>query len=315
MTAPFPPYHQLPEITALRARHSWGVFGHPDDLGRVNLMSPQVVAQAARAVKDGTIFTLALPLDLPEPPWGTYRSSYVHHIYDINRNSQDDYLDSFYLQRSTQWDGFRHIRAREFGYYGGVSAEDAGPRGHRLGIEHWARHGLVGRGVLADVAGYLASSGRPLDPRAGTPITVADLQLTLDSEKVELAVGDILMVRTGYLDAYLAAPPDERQDMSTDRSCPGLFAGEEMAAFLWDSGVAAVVADNPAVEVVPGDPRDGSLHRRLIPLLGFPLGELFVLGELARACADDGRYTCLFVSAPLNLPGGVGSPGNAVAIR
>jgi hypothetical protein len=75
------------------------------------------------------------------------------------------------------------------------------------------------------------------------------------------------------------------------------------------------VADNPAVEVVPGDPEAGSLHRRLIPLLGFPLGEFFVLDGLAQACAQDGRYTCLFVGVPLNLPGGVGSPGNAIAIR
>ena len=80
-------------------------------------------------------------------------------------------------------------------------------------------------------------------------------------------------------------------------------------------GVAAIAADNPAVEVVPGSREAGSLHRRLIPLLGFVLGELFDLEELAAACAADGRGTCLFVAVPLHVPGGVGSPGNAIAIR
>ena len=88
-----------------------------------------------------------------------------------------------------------------------------------------------------------------------------------------------------------------------------------MARWLWDRGVAAVATDNPAVEVAPGDPAVGSLHRRLIPLLGFALGELFDFGRLALDSAADGKYTSLFMAAPLNLPGGVGSPGNAVAVK
>ena len=102
---------------------------------------------------------------------------------------------------------------------------------------------------------------------------------------------------------------------SEERDCPGLYAGEEMAEYLWDRGVVGVVTDNPAVEVVPGSREAGSLHRRLIPLLGFALGELFDLEALAADCAGDGRYSCLFVGVPLNLPGGVGSPGNAIAIK
>jgi hypothetical protein len=58
----------------------------------------------------------------------------------------------------------------------------------------------------------------------------------------------------------------------------------------------------------------GSLHRRLIPGLGFAVGELFDFRELGRACQARGRWDFLFVSVPLNIPGGVGSPGNAVAV-
>jgi kynurenine formamidase len=97
---------------------------------------------------------------------------------------------------------------------------------------------------------------------------------------------------------------------------PGLAATEESAAWLWDRHVAAVAADNLAVEKAPLNMTpDGFLHYRLIPGFGMALGELFWLDDLAAACAADRRWTFQFTSAPLNVRGGVGSPPNALAIR
>lgn len=310
-----PRYRELPPSGLPASRSGWGVFGPNDDLGRLGLRSPAAVLAAAAEVRRGEVFNLSLPLDLPNPPWAPERHPYVHRIHSPSRNEQDDHLDSFYLQASSQWDGFRHIRAAALGFWGGVSGDDAGPSGARLGIQAWAEFGIVGRGVLVDVARQLDSEGRPLDPHTETPIMVDDLRRTLAAAGVTLRRGDILLLRTGYLEAYLAADAEARLRFTDSRDCPGLYAGEEMAEFLWDSGVSAVVADNPAVESFPGSREAGSLHRRLIPLLGFALGELFRLGELAADCAAHGSYTCLFVAAPLNLPGGVASPANALAIR
>jgi hypothetical protein len=50
-------------------------------------------------------------------------------------------------------------------------------------------------------------------------------------------------------------------------------------------------------------------------MLGLPLGELFFLDDLAADCAADGSYEFLLTSAPLNLPHGVASPPNALAIK
>jgi len=66
--------------------------------------------------------------------------------------------------------------------------------------------------------------------------------------------------------------------------------------------------------VVPGEPADGSLHRRVLPTLGFALGEMFDYDELATACQAEGRWEFFFVAAPLRIPFALGSPGNAVAI-
>ncbi len=308
-----PAYRDLPSADPIAARHAWGVFGADDQLGRVNLLTPERVRAACREARTGAVHNLCLPLTLPDPPWEPGRTRLRHEVFAVDRNTLDDRLEGFYLQASTQWDGLRHVRARELGFYGGRQQEriDAG----ELGMEHWVRHGMVGRGVLADVARHCAASGQPLDARAGTPITVELLQETLAAAGVELRAGDVLLLRTGYLGAYLAAEREERADFAVQRDCPGLHAGEGMAEFLWDAGVVAIAADNPAVEVVPGSREAGSLHRRLIPLLGFVLGELFDLEELAAASAADGRATCLFVAVPLHLPGAVGSPGNAIAIR
>lgn len=130
----------------------------------------------------------------------------------------------------------------------------------------------------------------------------------MQAQGCELREGDFLLLRTGYIRAVVD-PSGERPT-----SWPGLAPGEETARYLWNTHVAAVVADNPAVETAPGDPKE-FLHRRLIPMLGLALGEFFNFEELASDCRDDHRYTCLFMAAPLNLPGGVGSPGNGIAVK
>jgi hypothetical protein len=53
----------------------------------------------------------------------------------------------------------------------------------------------------------------------------------------------------------------------------------------------------------------------LIGQFGMALGELWWLRDLAGDCAADGIYEMFLVSAPLNAPGGIGSPANAVAIK
>lgn len=309
-----PTYDELPLNEALKCRFAWGVFGQDDQLGTINLLTPTRVAAAAAEIRRGQIFNLSLPLNLPDPPWSD-RGAYQHHIFSGGRNSQDDYLDNFFLQSSSQWDSLRHISAREFGFYNGVSAEDAGPNGDKLGIQHWVEHGIAGRGVLLDVARHMEQKGTPLNPRADFAIMPELLREVAEAQGTPLRTGDILMLRTGYIGAYLAATPEERAGFKEQRDCPGLSAGEESARFLWDSHVAAVVSDNPAVEQVPGSPSIGYLHRRLIPMLGLALGEFFTFESLAADCAQDGRYTCFFTAAPLNLPNGVGSPANATAIK
>jgi kynurenine formamidase len=307
-----PAYDDLPALEGLGLRHAWGVFGEGDTVGTVNLLTPERVAAAASEVRTGEVSRLDLPLDLPDPPlFG--RQPYRHEVFALSRNEMDDRLDNFHLQMSTQWDALCHVRAREHGYYGGRTDDPIGG-GNGLGIENWSR-GIVGRGVLLDVAGFCATEGRPLDPFAGSTVSAATLQETADAQGVALRTGDVLCVRLGWTAAYKALDAAGRRAYAEQAGISGLLADEPMARWLWDNHLAALCCDNPSIEALPGDPSVGSLHRRILPLMGFALGEMFDFDDLAERCHADNRWTFLFSAAPLNLPRGVGSPGNALAIR
>jgi kynurenine formamidase len=306
-----PSFDELPQIEKLGLRHAWEVLDH--DLGTLDRSSPERIVAAAGLVREGTVLPLSLSLSELDPPlFG--REAARHEIFATDRNTLDDRLDAFYPQGSSQWDGLRHVRAREFGFFGG-SVEDFAPGEGALGVEHFARRGIVGRGVLIDVLAHRDRLGRSYDPLGSEAIEAQELREILAAQQVELTRGDVICVRTGWIDAYRELDQDARTALASDARASGLAGSEDMARLLWDSGAIAVAADNPTLEVAPGDPAVGSLHRRLIPMLGFVVGELLDLGALAALCARDSRWDFMFVAAPLNLPGGVGSPANAVAIR
>jgi kynurenine formamidase len=233
-----------------------------------------------------------------------------------NGTVQDDYLDGFYPQYSSQWDGLRHMRHPQYGFYNWTSDEDAGTEVGRLGMEHFARHGIVGRGLLLDVEGHLAKLGQHLEPDRRRRLPAALLDEVAAAQAVEVRSGDIVMLRTG-VGAWLRRQAEEGELGETPRPYegPGLDQGEATLAWLWDHQVAALVSDNLAVEAFPFGHADKILHQCAIPLLGMVFGELFDLEDLAADCASDGIYECLFMAKPLHLRGGVGSPANALAMK
>jgi hypothetical protein len=103
-------------------------------------------------------------------------------------------------------------------------------------------------------------------------------------------------------------------------AAPGLAHTEAVCEYLWNSHAAAIACDTFGVEVFPADRRTamhpfGFLHTILIGQFGMALGELWWLDDLAADCAADGISEMFLVSAPMNAPGGIGSPANAVAIK
>lgn len=304
-----PRYDELPQLGELGARHAWDVL--PAELGTLSRVAPEHVIRAAGLVRTGQVFPLNLPLDTFDPPlFG--RAATAHVVFAHDRNTFEDSLDAFNPQASSQWDGLGHVRAREHGWFSGVTDQDAASE--QLGMHHWAARGIVGRGVLLDIPAHRERAGTRYDPFAGDPVTPDELSAVARDSGVEIRRGDILCLRFGWIAEYRrrAAAGDDMP--AAVNAWTGLSGAETTARFLWDSGVAAVAADNPAVERGPGAREDGSLHRRLIPSLGFALAELLDLDALAATCWAQRRAEFLFIASPLPIPGGVSSPANAIAL-
>jgi len=310
-----PAYDELPRDEVIGYAHAWDVFGRDDDLGTLNLLSDAAVLAGLSEARTGRRVGLTLEASALDPPlYG--RAPLAHTLIQSNRNIWDDKLDDFYPQASSQRDGFRHVRARELGFWGGLTA-DPPELGHRLGIEHFAKRGIIGRGVLLDVDLHLRSGTTGYDPLAEVAVGADLLQEVAEAQAVEIRSSDILCLRFGWLRAYRALDAEARATYASagqQSSFAGLSAEESTARALWDYHVAAVACDNPGAEVSPGDAATGSLHRRLLPLLGVVVGELLDFEELAEACVERESWSFLFTAVPLNVAGAVGSPANAIAV-
>jgi hypothetical protein len=329
-----PDYDELPVRSGLRC--AWNVWEPEggDRFGCLNLLTPDRTLAATRIVERGAVFALNWSMALPDPPlFG--RGGYTHTVTGgESSTSHDDVLDGWNTQSSSQWDGFRHIRHHAVrddepgtGHFGGV---DDGEHG----IDYWARRGIVARGVLADIGRWREAQGRPIQYDEPDAVMPDEVRACLADQGCEVGEGDVLLIRFGWIAWYLTTDADKRASLG-DRAAfrsAGLHPGEDTWRMLWNMHIAALGCDNPGVEIWPrGSHLEPDVaaealqdmrrvhevfaHTVLLPMLGLPLGEMFFLDDLADDCAADGKYEFMFTSAPLNLPHGVASPPNALAIK
>lgn len=311
-----PTFEELPIRKDLPPDCSWGVFGDDDAGGCLNFLTAEGVVEAAQLVKSGKVFRLDARVGFAKPPlFG--RAPHEHRVVPLGPMANDDFVH-FNTQEGSQWDGLGHVgHIRLERFYNNVTVDEVRGGNAKLGIHHWANK-LVGRGLLIDVFGYRKAKGIPVNALDREVYTLAELKAAIEHQGSELKPGTILLIRTGWMESYEKLPAEDKRSiapMEKMRS-PGIEASREMVAWMWNNRVAAIGTDCPAVEAFPSDFTDESiLHYRALPLLGLPLGELFVIAPLAEDCARDGRYEFMVVSTPLNVEGGIASPPNAVAIK
>lgn len=145
-------------------------------------------------------------------------------------------------------------------------------------------------------------------------ISAETLRRIAEYQGTEIKFGDILLIRSGYMDAYQQLSPvqiEERRKVMPP-TFTGVESSEEMMEFLW-TNFSAAGADHPSFEAWPPQ-RQPSLHEVMLAGWGMPIGELFDLEKLAEQCHKVQRWSFFLVSQPVNVPGGVASPPNMVAI-
>jgi kynurenine formamidase len=304
--------------------NNWGRWGEDDEIGTQNLIGPDQRKEAVKTVKTGKVFSLALSIDSHAPRFYT-RPAPLHWFMMAGSDQVvgspyaavdpgfqwNDDMFQMPLQGSTQWDAFAHVMYKDT-MYNGYWAGNVTAYGKAtvLGIEKH-RTSFIGRGVILDVA---RSEGHEQLPR-NTVIDAAMLDRCIAKQKLVIESGDMMLLRTGYLNLW---DPNfnPQEQMHYFSGSPGL--GISALDWCHSKNISAVASDTIAVEVFqPEDPteRRYPVHVGALVDLGLPLGEFWVLDELAADCNSDGQYTFMLVAPPLNIPGAVGSPINPIAIK
>lgn len=231
----------------------------------------------------------------------------------------------FNPQQSSQWDGFRHHNApaptaddptRRVFYGGTTAAEIQDPSSSRIGMGHWARRGIAGRGVLIDYLSWAQKQGIAVDALSQHVVTLDAVQQIARECGIEFQHGDIFFLRVGLTQHWdrLSAAEKLAYSRQPVPKHAGLEQSERVLRFLWDNHFAAVASDAVSFEVYPALNPEFDLHHHLLAGWGVPIGEMFDLDELADMCKRLNRWTFFVSSSPLNYSKGVSSPPNCMAL-
>ena len=292
-------------------------WGPKDEIGRLNLMTAASRAAILARIAGGKSYDLAVDFYVGMPSWQAagdppYQMWMTHtpkgnvvadamNVGDaMNRHvSYTGSAVSMYAHMGTHIDALNHFGLNGKIWNGFTEEQHLGDRGWTVtGAEKLPP--IVARGVLIDVAVAKDLSQLPDNYR----VTRQDLRDALARQKITLAQGDVVLIRTGRMrhfeqaQAYMANPPG----LSLDA-----------AKFLVEDGGAMVVgADNLSFEAFPSEVPGNYLpvHTYLLAQQGTPILELVDLEGLSR----DKVYEFAFIGASLKFRGGDAAPIRPVAL-
>jgi kynurenine formamidase len=280
--------------------NNWGRWGHDDQLGTVNLITPAKQAAAERLVRTGRTVSLARPIG-PQPA----RSYYIS--YPLQRDRSDAVTDRFSLvyhgYAVTHIDALCHVAFDKELYNGRPFQQNFTDAGARWCPIDPLFGGISTRGVLLDVAasrqeGYVT---------VGNPVTPQELDAVAARAGVRVEPGDVVVLRSGQA-AFVHAHPDWVPRVAPHPglhiSCLTWFREHDIAAIAWD-----MMDERPS-----GYEGYGFGTHLAIPFLGLTLIDNTDPERLAVVCAAEQRYEFLFTAAPLPLVGSTGAPTHPLAI-
>lgn len=294
---------------------NWGRWGDDDELGALNLLTPERRVAAMASVRSG--LSVSLAHDLPKVPSVENPFPAHHHMLasgdalDANGipgyEATRDYVGTdVHGLGTTHIDALCHmfVRGRSFN---GATPETVKSTGATANTIMAAAGGIVGRGVLLDVPRALGVPHLP----GNTAITPDQLDQACAAQGLHVGEGDLLLVATGR---------DARRREQQGRFDPigdgmaGLHA--ECLPWLHERGVALLGGDGIS------DPMPGlgihewpfPIHQIGITRIGLMLIDNLRLEDLLEACARAERWEFLLAVSPLRIPGGTGCPVNPVAV-
>ena len=303
---------------------NWGRWGDEDEIGCLNFQSPETILRAVREIQSGKVFTLGVPIGAPggDPVWpgrsgATRLMTQDRSHYTAGKKEPmpggleyaDDYITAF-LQGSSQYDALGHTW---YGHqiYNGFDAETTTGGMAKAGVDKIAKKGVVGRGVLIDIARHRGKDSL----EAGETFTHEDLEAAAEAQGTTIEQHDNLLIRTGWLKIFYDQGPDAFYGGQFIE--PGLTFSPELVRWFHEKEIVSLSTDTIANEVTM-DSNTGivlPLHAALMRNLGVLFSEILWFEELADDSASDGQWSFMYVGAPIHVVGGTGAPVNPVAVK
>jgi len=315
MPAPAPSETEV--IGYLKTLSNWGRWGAEDELGTLNLITPAKRLAAARLVRDGVPVTCARPIVTDITADTTFQV--MRFTVDsgegrdtasperlLARRGAGEFIGMvFHGYTVTHVDTPAHFFWDGKIYNGRSCNLITAREGATVEAVELLHDGVVSRGVLLDVARTRGVSWF----ERGEGVMPEDLEAAERASGVRVEPGDILLVRTGNYARRLAQGPVHPMQAGS----PGPHAA--LAPWLRERGVAMWGSDTHN-DVAP-TPYPGIGHPfHIVALVGLGLWLIdnMNLEDLARACAERGRWEFLLTIAPLRLRNVTGSPVNPIAL-
>jgi kynurenine formamidase len=305
------------------APSNWGRWGEDDEVGSLNFLTPEEVLRGIRSARQGKVITCGELIGNPkgDPMWPGRLPSLRENVRD-----KGDYIDgtveafpggvefaddkiSMFLQGSTQVDALGHVWYDDKMWNGFPATETVGGM-KKASVLPIADRGIVGRGVLLDLAAYKGKFA--LDK--GDFLGLEDILGCAEKQGVTIEKHDILCLRIGFLQLLYVQGPEEFYE---DFNEPGLTYSAELVDWFHKMEIPCFATDTISNETEL-DPEVGvqiPLHCALMRNLGIVFTEICNFEELAKDCHEDGQWDFMFMASPLKVLEATGAPLNVMAIK
>ena len=296
---------------------NWGRWGEQDQLGCLNLITPQKVIDASNLVTEGRTISCARPITTDHEADVTYQVQ--RFMVDsgegrgadtrekqINRKGAAEFIGMvFHGQTITHIDALSHYSWRGLMYNGVpsdlVTSKD-GAQSHSIEA---TGSGLVTRGVLLDIAALKGKTWLNADE----PVFPEDLEAAELRQGVRVEEGDILLVHTGNYERRLA-------EGAVDHLHPMTACQVACAPWFKQRGIAMLGTDT-SNDIRPThypETTTSPMHIMCLVTMGLWLIDNCNLKELSQYCSQANKYDFMLTIGPLKLNKVTGSPVNPIAI-
>lgn len=289
----------------MRTLSNWGRWATDDELGALNLITPEKRKSAATLVREG--LSISLARNVIKRRVGV-SAPFEHRMLETglmptSQGSADIYSVQFHSYTHTHLDALCHIFHMGKMYNDFPQSEVTEKGAAKLSVIA-IKNGIFTRAVLMDFprlfgVKYLKHS------QAIYPEDIENWQ-----RKTETTVesGDAVIIRTGR---WARWESEGEWDVENDSaglhvSCMPLMKKLDVALLGSDLGLDVMPSGVEGIRL--------PVHQVSIVAMGVPILDVCDLEPIGEALASRGRWEFLLTMAPLAVDGGTGSPINPIAV-